>query len=57
MMPVMVHNVLESSHLLQTGVKNFQEKCVDGISVNKKHCEELIEKSLAMVTSRARYWI
>lgn len=53
MMPVMVHNVLESSHLLQNGVKNFQERCIDGIEVNKKHCEELIEKSLAMVTSLA----
>ena len=53
MMPVMVHNVLESSHLLQNGVKNFQERCIEGIEVNKKHCEELIEKSIAMVTSLA----
>jgi fumarate hydratase class II len=53
MMPMMTHNVLESSHLLQNGVENFQKRCIDGIEVNKQHCEELIEKSLAMVTSLA----
>ncbi len=53
MMPMMAHNVLESSHLLQTGVRNFQEKCINGIEVNKQRAEELIEKSLAMVTSLA----
>ena len=29
------------------------EKCVDGIKANKKRCEELVEQSLAMVTSLA----
>ncbi|MEZ4704074.1 MAG: class II fumarate hydratase [Bdellovibrionota bacterium] len=53
MMPMMVHNVLESIALLSTGVKNFHQKCIKGIRVNEKRCEEMIEKSLAMVTSLA----
>lgn len=53
MMPMMAHNVLESSQLLQKSVQNFQEKCVNGIRVNEKHTGEMIEKSLAMVTSLA----
>lgn len=53
MMPMMVHNVLESTHLLQKGVENFQKRCIDGIEVNKERCADLIEKSLAMVTSLA----
>ncbi len=53
MMPMMAHNVLESSMLLQNCVKNFQEKCIEGIKVDEKRAADLIEKSLAMVTSLA----
>lgn len=53
MMPMMLHNVLESSNLLQKGVENFQNKCIDGIEVDREQCAQMIEKSLAMVTSLA----
>lgn len=53
MMPMMVHNVLQSSSLLQKGVSNFQERCIQNIKVDEKRSADLIEKSLAMVTSLA----
>jgi fumarate hydratase class II len=53
MMPVMAHDLLESIRLLANVVDVFCEKCVTGIVANKKRCEELVELSMAMVTSLA----
>ena len=53
MMPVMAHNFLESIRLLTHATDVFCEKCVTGITANKAHCEELVELSMAMVTSLA----
>jgi len=53
MMPVMAYNVLESAELLTKGSINFRDRCVEGISANEERCREMIEKSLAMVTSLA----
>src|SRR6201981_3051685 len=53
MMPVMAHNLLESIRLLANAVDVFREKCVRGIQANREHCAELVEQSLAMVTSLA----
>jgi fumarate hydratase class II len=53
MMPVLAHDLLESIRLLANAVDAFCEKCVIGIVANKKRCEELVELSMAMVTSLA----
>ncbi|HZR79064.1 MAG TPA: class II fumarate hydratase [Chthoniobacterales bacterium] len=53
MMPVMAYDVLESIRLLANAVDAFCEKCVTGIQANKARCEELVEWSMAMVTSLA----
>jgi fumarate hydratase class II len=53
MMPVMAHDLLESIRLLTNIVEAFAEKCVDGIVANKERCQELVELSMAMVTSLA----
>ena len=53
MMPVLAHNILESVRLMTTSVTVFAERCVDGIAANKARCEELVEYSMAMVTSLA----
>ena len=44
---------LESIELLANSSKVLAQKCVQGIKVNKKRCEELVEQSLAMVTALA----
>jgi fumarate hydratase class II len=53
MMPVMAHNLLESIRLLSNAVEVFAEKCVSGIVANRERCAELVELSMAMVTSLA----
>jgi fumarate hydratase, class II len=53
MMPVMGHNILESIRLLANVLRIFQDKCVAGILANRARCEELVEYSMAMVTSLA----
>ncbi len=53
MMPVMAHNLLESIRLLGNVADAFCEKCVIGIEANEKRCRELVELSMAMVTSLA----
>jgi fumarate hydratase class II len=53
MMPVMAYNTLESIRLLANVVRAFQDKCVSGITANRERCKELVEYSMAMVTSLA----
>ena len=53
MMPVMAHDLLESIRLLANSADAFTEKCVTGIVANKERCQELVELSMAMVTSLA----
>jgi fumarate hydratase class II len=52
-MPVMAHNLLESTRLLTNVCDVFTDKCITGLKANKQRCEELIEQSLAMCTSLA----
>jgi fumarate hydratase class II len=53
MMPVMAHDLLESVRLLANAADVFCDKCVVGIVANKQRCAELVELSMAMVTSLA----
>src|SRR5437764_9333210 len=53
MMPVVAHNILESIRLLGNVVEAFTEKCVLGIEADEERCRELVELSMAMVTSLA----
>ena len=53
MMPVMAHALLESIRLLTNVVEVFCDKCVRGIVANEERCRELVELSMAMVTSLA----
>ena len=53
MMPVLAHNILESIRLLAAASNVFRERCVTGIKANVKRCNELVEYSMAMVTSLA----
>ena len=53
MMPVMAHNLLESIRLTSNACEILTEKCVAGIAANEERCRELVELSMAMVTSLA----
>jgi fumarate hydratase class II len=51
MMPVLADAMLESLRLLANVATIFREKCVNGIRANVQRCNELVEYSMAMVTS------
>jgi fumarate hydratase class II len=53
MMPALAHSLLESLRLLANVIEVFREKCVAGLRANVARCNELVEYSMAMVTSLA----
>ena len=53
MMPVMAHHFLENVRILANAVQAFSVKCVRGVSANVSQCKDLVEYSMAMVTSLA----
>jgi fumarate hydratase class II len=53
MMPVMAHAMLENCRLLANVVEVFRTKCIEGLKANAERCGELVERSMAMVTSLA----
>lgn len=52
-MPVIAVSMLESIRLLANVADVFRQRCVEGITANKDRCLELVEYSMAMVTSLA----
>ena len=51
MMPLIAYDLLQSIEILGNASRLLAERCVEGIEANRERCEELVEKSLAMVTS------
>ncbi|HBD07561.1 MAG TPA: aspartate ammonia-lyase, partial [Syntrophobacteraceae bacterium] len=50
MLPLIIHNLLQSIELLGTAARVFAEKCVDGIQANRERCAASLEQNLSMVT-------
>jgi fumarate hydratase class II len=51
--PVIAHNFLQSARLLADGMASFEEHCVRGIEANTARIEDLLERSLMLVTALA----
>jgi fumarate hydratase class II len=51
MMPLIAYNLLQSIEILANASGLLAERCVEGIEANRERCEELVERSLAMVTA------
>jgi len=51
MLPVIAHNLLQSIAILAAACGLLADRCVSGIGANRERCEELVERSLAMVTA------
>jgi fumarate hydratase class II len=49
--PVIIHNVLQSLHLLGDACRNFNEFCATGIEPNRPRITENLERSLMLVTA------
>jgi fumarate hydratase, class II len=53
MMPVIAKNLLESIEILANASRLFADKCVAGLEARRDRAAQLVEESLAMVTSLA----
>ncbi len=51
MMPMIARNLLESIDILANASVMFADFCISGLVANRERCKELVELSLAMVTS------
>jgi fumarate hydratase class II len=49
--PVISHNVLQSIRLLADAARSFTDKCVVGIEANRERIDELLHRSLMLVTA------
>jgi len=53
--PLIIHNVLQSIRLLSDGMTSFEEHCARGIEPNRERIEELLDRSLMLVTALNPY--
>jgi fumarate hydratase class II len=53
MIPVMIHNLLESVEILSTGSRTFADRCVSGITVNVERCTRNAETTGSLSTALA----
>jgi len=51
MMPVMAHNLLQSSLILENGVRIFTDLCVKGIVADEARCRRYAESTMALATA------
>ena len=55
MEPVIVECILESITWLINAMDTLRTKCIDGITVNKEHCEKMVRNSIGIVTALNPY--
>ncbi|HYE57577.1 MAG TPA: class II fumarate hydratase, partial [Rhodothermales bacterium] len=54
MMPVMAHALLESIEILTASLDAFRTRALDGITVDRERCRELLERNPAIATALNR---
>ncbi len=55
MEPVLVESLTESALWMTKALDTLRVECVDTITVNKKHCRDLVENSIGIVTALKPY--
>ncbi len=53
--PVVFYSLFQSIDILKNAVDTFITNCIEGIIANEKHCEELLEQSVGIVTALNPY--
>ena len=51
--PVMIATLLESARLLADGAASFNDNCIAGLEINRERTDELLRRSLMLVTALA----
>ena len=49
--PLIIHNILQSIHIMSDSSKSFAKYCVSGLKADKKRIKELLDNSLMLVTA------
>ena len=49
--PLIAHNFLQSARLLGDGMRSLEAYCVSGLTANREHIAELLQRSLMLVTA------
>lgn len=49
--PLIVYNLLSSLRMMTNAIKMLTERCVEGITVNREHCERTVRESVGVVTA------
>ena len=55
MEPVIAESILESITWLKNAMDTLRTKCIDGITVNAKHCYKMVKNSIGIVTALNPY--
>jgi aspartate ammonia-lyase len=55
MMPAMAHNVLQSATILTSMLREFDTRCVRGITANRARCEFYAQSTVALATALNPY--
>ena len=51
--PLIIHNILQSIHIMADSTKSFSNYCIKGLKADKKRIKELLDNSLMLVTALA----
>jgi len=51
MEPVLAFNLFTSLDMMTAAVRTLTERCIRGITANRDHCRELVERSIGVVTA------
>ena len=49
--PLIIHNILQSIHIMSDSVKSFSKFCVSGLKADKKRIKNLLDNSLMLITA------
>jgi len=49
--PIIVQSLFESMEMLKNGMNTLNHHCIRGITANVRHCREMVEKSIGLVTA------
>ena len=49
--PLIIHNILQSIHIMADSSKSFANYCIKGLKADKKRIRELLDNSLMLVTA------
>ncbi len=55
MEPVMVFNIIQSIDILTNVIKVFREKCIIGITANRERCQDMVNRSVGIITALVPY--